>query len=76
LTGLNQVVACARLSLPNVQPRMVGRYGNDAFGKDVVDLLQKENVDCTDVSQVEGSTGVAVILVAIFASSNQTDAIG
>lgn len=59
--GANQAVAIARLGYP---VRMIGRVGNDAFGKQLRSGLQQAGVDVSAVGQVDDSSGVAVIVVS------------
>lgn len=60
--GLNEALACARLSTQNV--RMVGNVGSDSFGKELKQALVDAKVDLTHVKTLDGqSSGVAVILV-------------
>ncbi|KAB2578093.1 Ribokinase [Lasiodiplodia theobromae] len=76
--GANQAVACARLSRtaaqaasssssssPNdVEVRMVGAVGDDAFGGAFLEALRRDGLDVERVRVVEGEkTGVAVIVV-------------
>ena len=56
--GANQAGAVARLGWPT---EMVGRVGSDAFGEQVRRDLQAAGAGCGAVTEVEGSTGVAVI---------------
>lgn len=56
--GANQAVAIARLGYP---VRMIGRVGNDGFGLELRDALEKDAVDVTAVEVAEGSSGVALI---------------
>ena len=58
--GANQAVAAARLG---AQVSMVGCVGNDAYGRELRDALVAEQIDCQAVSTVEGSSGVALIVV-------------
>ena len=58
--GANQAVAAARLG---AQVSMVGCVGNDAYGRALRDALVAEQIDCQAVSTVEGSSGVALIVV-------------
>ncbi|MCH4880837.1 ribokinase [Pseudomonas sp. TMW22090] len=58
--GANQAVAAARLG---AQVSMVGCVGNDAYGRALRDALVAEQIDCQAVSSVEGSSGVALIVV-------------
>ena len=59
--GANQAVAAARLGS---DVRMVGRVGNDDFGRTLLNGLRSEGIDVGDVA-VDGSnvTGVAMIMV-------------
>jgi ribokinase len=59
--GANQAVAIARLGYP---VRMIGKVGNDAFGKQLRSDLQQAGVDVSGVGQAEDSSGVAVIVVS------------
>ncbi|KAK9462220.1 Ribokinase-like protein [Lipomyces oligophaga] len=61
--GSNQALAIRRLSRPEVQVRMVGRVGTDAFGKELKSGLEAEGIDVSMIVEVDGSSGVAVILV-------------
>ncbi|WP_275332171.1 ribokinase [Nodosilinea sp. PGN35] len=59
--GANQAVAAARLG---VATTMVGRVGNDAFGRQLVQELQGAGVDTSGVTTAaDGPTGVAAIAV-------------
>ena len=59
--GANQAVACARLG---VDTKMVGRVGNDGFGKEPLRALAAEGVDTSSIFvDDETSTGLAVISV-------------
>ena len=59
--GANQAVACARLG---VDTKMVGRVGNDGFGKEPLRALAEEGVDTSSIFvDEEASTGLAVICV-------------
>ena len=59
--GANQAVAAARLG---ADVRMVGRVGDDDFGRTLLSGLRSEGIDVGDVA-VDGSnvTGVAMIMV-------------
>jgi ribokinase len=59
--GANQAVAAARLGAP---AKFFGRIGNDAFGREVMLIVQKEGIDLSGI-QVDGKhgTGLAVISV-------------
>lgn len=59
--GANQAVAIARLGCP---VQMIGRVGEDAFGRELKAELEKAGVDVSTVLTSPGSSGVAVILVS------------
>lgn len=72
--GANQAVACARLSRSarqahkdgsgNVAVRMIGAVGDDQFGIEFREALQRDGIDVEGVKVVKGEkTGVAVIIV-------------
>jgi len=66
--GANQAVACARLG---AQTRMIGRVGNDYFGKVLKDHLVKEGVDVSGVLEDPGNhSGVAMIVINQQAENN------
>jgi len=58
--GANQAVAAARLG---AQVSMVGCVGDDAYGDQLRTALLAERVDCQAVTAVDGSSGVALIVV-------------
>lgn len=58
--GANQAVAAARLG---AEVSMVGCVGADAYGQQLRDALLAEGIDCQAVSVVDGSSGVALIVV-------------
>ncbi len=58
--GANQAVAMARLG-GNVS--MIGKVGNDGFGKVMINALNNDNVDTKYISVENCSTGVAIITV-------------
>ena len=59
--GANQAVAAARLG---AEVRMVGRVGDDDFGRTLLDALRSEGIDVDGVApDSSNSTGVAVIMV-------------
>ncbi|WP_085722954.1 ribokinase [Pseudomonas sp. R37(2017)] len=58
--GANQAVAAARLG---AQVSMIGCVGGDAYGEALRGALLAEQIDCQAVSIVEGSSGVALIVV-------------
>jgi ribokinase len=59
--GANQAVAVARLGYP---VRMIGRLGNDPFGKQLRAHLINAGVDTSGVATSEGTSGVAIIEVS------------
>jgi ribokinase len=58
--GANQAVAAARLG---AQVSMVGCVGRDGYGETLREALLAEWIDCQAVSTVDGSSGVALIVV-------------
>lgn len=59
--GSNQAVATARLGAPT---KFFGRMGKDAFGREVMPIVQKEGVDMSGIQLDEKhGTGLAVISV-------------
>jgi ribokinase len=58
--GANQAVAVARLGYP---VRLIGRLGQDAFGAELRGHLHTAGVDITGVSNSDGVSGVAVVVV-------------
>ena len=58
--GANQAVASARLG---ADVAMIGCVGSDAYGTQLRDALRAEGIDCQAVSTVDGSSGVALIVV-------------
>ena len=59
--GANQAVAAARLG---AEVRMVGRVGDDDFGRTLLDALRSEGIDVVGVApDPSNGTGVAVIMV-------------
>jgi ribokinase len=59
--GANQAVAIARLGYP---VQLIGRLGSDRFGEELREGLQREGVDITGVEKVDGTSGIAVIVVS------------
>jgi ribokinase len=59
--GLNQAVAAARLG---AETHMVGRVGDDDFGRRFLDFLDQEHIDRADVRVTPGvATGVGIVTV-------------
>ena len=58
--GANQALAARRAG---AQVRMIGAVGRDPFADPALSLLQAGGVDLAQLRQVEGPTGVALILV-------------
>lgn len=58
--GANQAVGVARLDYP---VKMIGMVGRDAFGKQLLEQLEKSGVDAAHVGEADESTGIAMIQV-------------
>jgi len=59
--GANQAVACARLG---ARTTMLGRVGNDAFGRELRAGLEREGVDVSHLrADPQAASGIAVIIV-------------
>lgn len=58
--GANQAVAAARLGTPTT---LVGRVGDDGFGRRLCSSLQSAGVDTALIQTTEGPSGVALINV-------------
>lgn len=56
--GANQAVAVARLG---VETEMIGSVGNDVFGNQLIENLEKNLIKTEAVKQVEQSSGTAII---------------
>lgn len=62
--GLNEAIAVAKLSPPDsVETKMIGKIGTDSFGTQLKQYLIDNGVNVENVTTVEGSSGVAVIMV-------------
>ena len=59
--GANQAVTVARLGYP---VQLIGRLGFDRFGDELIGSLKEEGVDTTGIKRVDGSSGIAVIVVS------------
>ncbi|MCU4744003.1 ribokinase [Natronoglomus mannanivorans] len=59
--GSNQAIAAARLEADS---RFVGRLGDDRYGDDAVDLLEREGIDTSGVGRsADAHTGVGFVIV-------------
>ena len=59
--GANQAVAASRLG---GDVHLVGNVGSDAFGKDMLDFLARENIDTSEIALIDTApTGIALITV-------------
>ena len=58
--GANQATALARLG---AEVRMIGKVGNDANGKKLIENLEANNIDTSGVSEEGSVTGLAAILI-------------
>jgi ribokinase len=58
--GANQAVAAAR---QNADVAMVGKVGKDSFGPFLLDSLQSNKVDITNIKAEDSATGTATIIV-------------
>lgn len=59
--GANQAVAAARLG---DQVHIVGAVGSDAFGTQLLDGLEKEQINTQGVKKTNGASGIANILLS------------
>ncbi|MDE4085573.1 ribokinase [Planococcus maritimus] len=59
--GANQAVAAARLG---DQVHMVGAVGSDAFGTQLLEGLEVEQIDTLGVKKTDGASGIANILLS------------
>lgn len=67
--GLNQAVQCARLGADVI---MVGKIGNDDFGRTLLSVARDAGVDVSSVlKDEEMATGVAVIMLEVKDNSTQ-----
>jgi ribokinase len=70
--GANQAVACARLAGSDVSVLMVGRVGDDSFGRDYLEALEKEGIDPWGVVMLKREkTGVTNIIVDEVSGENR-----
>ena len=65
--GANQAVAVAKLGLP---VSLIGKVGNDVFGDELLEYLNRETVDTSMIVRHEGPSGVAFIYVFEQTSEN------
>lgn len=65
--GANQAVAAAKLGHPTY---MVGNVGNDAFGPQLLQALSEAKVNISAVTTVDGSSGVALIIIGSDGENN------
>ena len=65
--GANQAVAVAKLGLP---VSLIGKVGNDVFGDELLENLNRETVDTSMIVRHEGPSGVALIYVFEQTSEN------
>ncbi len=65
--GANQAVAVAKLGLP---VSLIGKVGNDVFGDELLENLNRETVDTSMIVRHEGPSGVAYIYVFEQTSEN------
>lgn len=62
--GLNEAIAVSKLSPPEtIETRMIGKIGTDPFGIHLKQYLIDNKVNVENVDTIEGSSGVAVIMV-------------
>jgi ribokinase len=62
--GANQAVAAARLAGPEIPVRMIGRVGDDAEGRELRGLLERDGIDCRGVAtDPNARSGVAMIVL-------------
>lgn len=59
--GANQAAACGKLG---GAPIMSGCVGNDLFGEELLSTLKSHGVDVSHIRRTEGSSGIAVIVLA------------
>lgn len=58
--GANQATACARLGQA---VQLIGTVGTDSFSEMIIDNLRNQQVGTSYITQVEGASGAAVILL-------------
>ena len=66
--GANQAVAISRLGVP---VSFVGKVGNDVFGNELLETLEKEDVNISGVKKSSEDSGTAFITVYEETSQNQ-----
>eukprot|EP00741_Cyanophora_paradoxa_P013403 tig00020685_g12942.t1 len=67
--GMNQAVACARMGGHVV---MVGKIGNDAFGKQIMDEIGNEPELCLDYLTVDAKNGTGVAHIVVDAAGRNS----
>lgn len=65
--GANQAVASAKVG---GKTTMIGKVGEDTFGKELVSFLEKEGVECQVSIQSNAPTGTALITVSTSSRDN------
>jgi len=58
--GANQAVQAGRL---HAETKMIGKVGNDAFGKSLIKSCADSNVDVEDVIVDEGASGISTVIL-------------
>ena len=66
--GANQAVCCARLGAPSI---LVGRTGQDTFGRQVLEAIRGEGVDTTRVF-TDSATGTGLAVISVDAGAMNT----
>ncbi|WP_152657096.1 ribokinase [Oceanobacillus sp. CFH 90083] len=65
--GANQAVAAARLG---AEVRMIGQVGNDAFGLELIRMLDRENID-TSMIDIHGNTNTGTATITLADNDNR-----
>lgn len=67
--GCNQAIAASRLGCKTA---VIGKVGNDPYGKSYIDHFEKEGINTDFLESVAGSyTGIALIVVDTVDGNNQ-----